>query len=96
MKKILIILLAVIGSLTANARKDKKLQEVTVVASRTINNAEGYTVNLQGTAIAKGKPTAALLGFLPNISREQGIFKINGLAASFMLSGNTGDKGVDL
>lgn len=82
MKKILIILLAVIGSLTANARKDKNLQEVTVVASRTINNAEGYTVNLQGTAIAKGKPTADLLGFLPNISREDGIFKINGLAVS--------------
>ena len=53
-----------------------------MVASRTTNNAEGYTTNLRGTNIAKGKPTADVLGFLPNISRENGNFKINGLAVS--------------
>lgn len=64
------------------AQKSKELQEVTVVASRTTNNAEGYTTNLKGANIAKGKPTTDVLGFLPNISHENGNFKINGLAVS--------------
>ena len=67
---------------TAFAQESKQLQEVTVVASRTTNNAEGYTTNLRGTNIAKGKPAVDVLGFLPNISRENGNFKINGLAVS--------------
>lgn len=64
------------------AQKERQLQEVTVIASRTTNNAEGYTTNLRGTDIAKGKPAVDVLEFLPNISRENGNFKINGLAAS--------------
>ena len=64
------------------AQKSKELQEVTVVSSRTTNNAEGYTTNLKGANIAKGKPAADVLSFLPNISRENGSFKINGLAVS--------------
>ena len=64
------------------AQKERQLQEVTVIASRTTNNAEGYTTNLRGSDIAKGKPAIDVLGFLPNISRENGNFKINGLAAS--------------
>lgn len=81
MKKFIIIAI-VLFPLLAMAQSEKQLQEVTVVASRTTNNAEGYTTNLRGTNIAKGKPTADVLGFLPNISRENGNFKINGLAVS--------------
>lgn len=82
MKKIIIALVAVLSVLSAHAQIERQLQEVTVVASRTTNNAEGYTTNLKGTDIAKGKPAVDVLGFLPNISRENGTFKINGLAAS--------------
>ncbi len=64
------------------AQEAKQLEEVTVIASRTTSNAEGYTTNLRGTNVAKGKPAADVLGFLPNISREEGNFKINGLAVS--------------
>ena len=82
MRKLIIILLAVSSILSANAQKERQLQEVTVVASRTTNNAEGYTTNLRGMDIAKGKPAVDVLGFLPNISRENGNFKINGLTVS--------------
>lgn len=81
-EKIIIALVAVLSVLSAHAQIERQLQEVTVVASRTTNNAEGYTTNLKGTDIAKGKPAVDVLGFLPNISRENGTFKINGLAAS--------------
>lgn len=68
--------------ITAVGQTERQLDEVTVVASRTTNNAEGYTTNLRGMDIVKGKPAVDVLGFLPNISFEQGAFKINGLAAS--------------
>lgn len=68
--------------LSASAQKEHHLQNVTVVASRTTNNMEGYTTTLRGTDVAKGKPAADVLPFLPNISRESGKFKINGLAVS--------------
>ena len=80
MKKLLSVICAALVSITTYAQSEKQLQEVTVVASRTTNNAEGYTTSLRGTNIATGKPTADVLGFLPNISRENGNFKINGLA----------------
>ncbi len=82
MKKLLSAILAVLVGMSITAQTEKQLQEVSVVASRTINNAEGYTTRLRGTNIAKGKPAAEVLGFLPNISRENGNFKINGLAVS--------------
>ncbi len=82
MKKLLLILATALIWLSAYAQKEHQLQEVTVVASRTTNNAEGYTTNLRGMDIAKGKPAVDVLGFLPNISCEQGTFKINGLAVS--------------
>lgn len=72
----------VFGANPIFSQEAKQLEEVTVVASRTTNNAEGYTTNLRGTNIAKGKPTSEVLSFLPNISRENGNFKINGLAVS--------------
>uniref|UniRef100_UPI0025A97490 hypothetical protein n=1 Tax=uncultured Duncaniella sp. TaxID=2768039 RepID=UPI0025A97490 len=82
MKKLILIFATAIVWLSAYAQRERQLQEVTVVASRTTNNAEGYTTNLRGMDIAKGKPAVDVLGFLPNISRENGYFKINGLAAS--------------
>lgn len=82
MKKLLSVFFAMLVAMTMTAQNERQLNEVTVVASRTTNNAEGYTTNLRGTNIAKGKPTADVLGFLPNISRENGNFKINGLAVS--------------
>lgn len=82
MKKSIIILAAALIWLSASAQKEHHLQDVIVVASRTTNNAEGYTTTLRGTDVAKGKPAADVLPFLPNISRESGNYKINGLAVS--------------
>lgn len=82
MKKSILILMAALVWLSASAQREHHLQEVTVIASRTTNNAEGYTTNLRGTDIAKGKPAVDVLAFIPNISRDNGSFKINGLAAS--------------
>lgn len=82
MKKSIIILAAALMWLSASAQKEHHLQDVTVVASRTTNTPEGYTTTLRGTDIVKGKPAADVLPFLPNISRESGNFKINGLAVS--------------
>lgn len=76
------ILILLLTSATVYAQNHHELQEVTVVASRTTNNAEGYITNLRGMDITNGKVAVDVLGFLPNISRENGNFKINGLAAS--------------
>ena len=43
---------------------------------------DGYITNLKGMNIVKGKPAASILSFLPNISFEEGKFKINGLSVS--------------
>lgn len=64
------------------AQTRQELDEVTVIASRTINSADGYTIDLRGDDISKGKTATDLLPFLPNISKENGTFKINGLKAS--------------
>ncbi|WP_289764269.1 hypothetical protein, partial [uncultured Duncaniella sp.] len=64
MKHLFIALMAAACILPTHAQKEQQLQEVTVVASRTTNNAEGYTTNLRGTDIAKGKPAVDVLGFL--------------------------------
>lgn len=82
MKKFLSAILTAAVSMTMAAQTEHQINEVTVVASRTTNNAEGYTTNLRGADIAKGKPAVDVLGFLPNISRENENFKINGLAVS--------------
>lgn len=58
------------------------LKEVSVVASRTRHDAEGYTVNLRSSEIVKGKQTSDMLGFLPGVSVENGVYKINGLTVS--------------
>ena len=58
------------------------LSEVSVVASRTRHNADGYTVNLRSAAIVKGKQSADMLAFLPGVTVENGTYKINGLPVS--------------
>ncbi|MDE6668836.1 MAG: outer membrane beta-barrel protein [Muribaculaceae bacterium] len=82
MKKSFTVLMTAVCMLSVHAQKESQLQEVTIVASRTLNDAEGYTTTLRGTDITKGKPAADVLSFLPNISCENGIFKINGFAVS--------------
>ena len=82
MKSISTIIAFLAIGISVYAQTDHQLNEVVVVASRTHNNAEGYTTNLRGTDITKGKPAVDVLAFLPNISNENGTLKINGLAAS--------------
>lgn len=80
MKKLIFLLATAAIALSIHAQEG--LPEVTVIASRTTNDAEGYITNLRGADIAKGKPAVDVLPFLPNISRENGNIKINGLAVS--------------
>ena len=77
-----ILLFSLSNGLLLAQDKVVSLDEVTVVASRTINNADGYTTNLKGTNIVKGKMAAEVLSFLPNISHEGETYKINGLPVS--------------
>ena len=66
MKKFLFTLIAAFIVLPMQAQKEEQLPEVTVIASCTINTTEGYTTNLRGTDVAKGKPVADVLSFLPD------------------------------
>lgn len=58
------------------------LEEVSVIASRTQHDANGYTVSLRSSEIAKGKQSSDALAFLPGVSNEDGNYKINGLPVS--------------
>lgn len=58
------------------------LDEVSVIASRTRHDAQGYTVNLRSSEIIKGKQSSDALSFLPGVSNEDGSYKINGLPVS--------------
>lgn len=58
------------------------LDEIVVLAQRTQHDAEGYTVHLRSSEVVKGKQSSEALAFLPGISKENGNFKINGLAVS--------------
>lgn len=60
----------------------QQLDEVKIIASRTVKKTEGYVTNLRGADIVKGKRATEILPFLPNISFEHGSFKINGLVVS--------------
>lgn len=62
--------------------KPEQLGEVTVVASRTVKSADGYVTTLRGSDIVKGKPVMEALKYLPLVSVEQDVLKINGLAVS--------------
>lgn len=72
------------GSVGTIVMKEKAtlLEEVSVVASRTRHNSDGYTVNLRSAAITKGKQSSDMLAFLPGVSFENGAYKINGLPVS--------------
>ena len=58
------------------------LEEVSVIASRTQHDANGYTVTLRSSEITKGKQSSDALAFLPGVSNEDGSYKINGLPVS--------------
>ena len=79
---IIFMCMEILSSIHIYAQTPQNLKEVTVVASRTTNTAEGYITNLRGSDIAKGKPVVDVLGFLPNISKENNTIKINGLPVS--------------
>ena len=46
---------------TGLAQETKHLDEVVVIASRTVNKPDGYITNLKGMNIVKGKPAALSL-----------------------------------
>lgn len=60
----------------------KYLKGTQIVASRVKPDANGYTVYLKGSDIIKGKVTSDALMFLPGITKEEGIYKVNGLQVS--------------
>lgn len=62
-----------------NAQNTINLGEVSVVASRISNDAEGYQVSLKGNKYVKGKNSEETLKLLPNITFENDVFKINGI-----------------
>lgn len=94
MRKLIFLLIAVVVMTSAEAGNQENpsmavepqnahhLQELNVVASRITQNTDGYTINLRGSAITKGKAATDVLPFLPGISKENGNFKINGLPVS--------------
>lgn len=61
----------------ANALKGAK-----ITASRIKQDAQGYIVNLRSSDLVKGKQTSDVLTFLPGVSKEDGAYKIHGLAVS--------------
>ena len=58
------------------------LDEINITASRITDTPTGYRMSVAGSKLTKGKDTSTLLGFLPNISRKDGTFQINGLAVT--------------
>lgn len=58
-----------------------ELDELTVTGSYVVGNATGYHINVGKKGIVKGKNANELLNFLPNLTEEEGVLKINGLAA---------------
>lgn len=59
-----------------------KLDELVVTENNIKATPTGYTVNLSNNVLTRGKSTVEVLDYLPNLSLEDGIVKINGLAAS--------------
>lgn len=58
------------------------LKGVKITASRIKQDVHGYTINLRSSELVKGKQTSDVLTFLPGVSKEDGVYKINGLAVS--------------
>ena len=80
--RVCMLILSMNWLVTYAQEKSLELGNVSVVASRTTNNVDGYSTNLKGANIVKGKTVSDVLSFLPNISREAGKFKLNGLDVS--------------
>lgn len=76
------VMLLLFVSMSVFAQNTKELDEVTVVASRTTHNAEGYITSLRGSKITKGKTSMAALAMLPSVSLEEEQLKINGMPVS--------------
>ena len=57
-------------------------KEVNVIASRIQRDAKGYTINLKSSDIVKGKQSDEALAFLPGVTKEDAIYKVNGLPVS--------------
>jgi len=60
----------------------RQLDELTVMGKRIMQRPDGYTVNLQASDIVKGKQTTEMLAFLPGVTYEDGVFKINGITVN--------------
>ncbi len=56
--------------------------EAQIVASRIRRDASGYTAYLRSSDLTKGKQSSEALVFLPGVSKEEGVYKINGLPVS--------------
>ncbi len=64
-------------------REDANALEGTqITASRIKQDAQGYTISLKSSELIKGKQTSDVLMFLPGVTKEDGSYKINGLAVS--------------
>ncbi len=66
-----------IGIIELNA-VSHQLSEVVITANRIQRNPGGYSVNLQGEDVAKGKQADELLRYLPGITYEDGSLKVLG------------------
>lgn len=58
------------------------IKEATVIASRTSHHADGYTVSLRSSDIVRDKSTSEALVFLPGVSRQASVYRINGMDVS--------------
>ena len=58
------------------------LKEVTVIARRTRHQADGYTVSLRSSDIVRDKSASEALVFLPGVSRQASVYRINGVDVS--------------
>ena len=63
-------------------QKSTLLHEAGITASRIRNEVNGYTINLRSSELSKGKQAEEILPLLPYVSKENGIFKINGIPVS--------------
>lgn len=72
----IVFLLAVYSQIIA--QNVTTLDEFTVIADRIRNTATGYTVNLKNSPVTKGKTLPQTIEFLPQLSIENGIYKIAG------------------
>lgn len=76
----IVFLLAIYSQIIA--QNVTTLDDFTVIADRIRNTATGYTVNLKNSPVTKGKTLPQTIEFLPQLSIENGIYKIAGIPVS--------------